>query len=114
MPQCDSSQTYTRAVWLLPSPADLPSLRTAGVSEVSRFSCTFKYSSIVWAGLGWAEVTCPCFRSGKNTTNFRGDLMPSFGTKLSMIFAKERGTVYVEKQAHRSADDRGIKAGGSG
>ena len=37
-PQCDSSQTYTRAVRPEPSPADLQRFR-AGVSEVSRFSC---------------------------------------------------------------------------
>ena len=39
MPRCDSSQTYTRAVQPEPSPADLLSVATAGVSEVSRFSC---------------------------------------------------------------------------
>jgi hypothetical protein len=39
MPLCDSSRTYTRAVWLLPSPADLRPGWAAGVSEVSRFSC---------------------------------------------------------------------------
>src|SRR5713226_7178499 len=39
MPLCDSSKTYTRAVRLLPSPADLLPGLTAGVSEVSRFSC---------------------------------------------------------------------------
>ena len=38
-PLCDSSQTYRRAVWLLPSPADLPSDLPTGASEVSRFSC---------------------------------------------------------------------------
>ena len=38
MPQCDPSQTYTRAVWPEPSPADLQRF-PAGVSEVSRFSC---------------------------------------------------------------------------
>src|SRR5712691_4345283 len=39
MPLCDSSKTYARAVWLLPSPADLLPGLAAGVSEVSRFSC---------------------------------------------------------------------------
>src|ERR1700728_4922898 len=39
MPLCDSSQTYARALWLWPSPADLRSGWTTGVSEVSRFSC---------------------------------------------------------------------------
>ena len=39
MPQCDSSQTYTRAVRPEPSPADLRLVSTADVSEVSRFSC---------------------------------------------------------------------------
>ena len=41
------------------------------------------------------------------------DLLPYFGTKLSMIFANERGRVYVEKQAHGSADDWGSEASGS-
>src|SRR5450759_3387939 len=39
MPLCDSSETCTRAVWLLPSPADLLPDWAAGASEVSRFSC---------------------------------------------------------------------------
>src|ERR1700687_3568955 len=38
MPQYDSSQTYTPAVWPEPSPADLRRF-PAGGSEVSRFSC---------------------------------------------------------------------------
>src|SRR5215831_4181137 len=47
MPQCDSSQTYTRAVRPEPSPADLSSIGTAGVSEVSRFSC-MKFLDVLW------------------------------------------------------------------
>jgi hypothetical protein len=39
MPRCDSSETYTRAVRPKPSPAVLQLTHTAGVSEVSRFSC---------------------------------------------------------------------------
>ena len=46
-PLCDSSQTYTRAVRPGPSPADLPSVLTAGVSEVSRFSC-MKFLDVPW------------------------------------------------------------------
>src|SRR5579864_6049090 len=42
------------------------------------------------------------------------DPIPSFGTKLSMIFAKERGRVYVEEQAHRGADDRCAEASRGG
>jgi hypothetical protein len=42
------------------------------------------------------------------------DLIPSFGTKLSMISAKERGSGYVEEQAHRGADHRGAETTGSG
>ena len=42
-----------------------------------------------------------------------GDLIPSFGTKLSMISAKERGSGYVEEQSHGSADDRGAETTGS-
>ena len=38
------------------------------------------------------------------------DLLPCFGTKLSMICAKERGRKYVEKQSHGGADDRGAEA----
>jgi CubicO group peptidase (beta-lactamase class C family) len=44
----------------------------------------------------------------------RIDLIPSFGTKLSMISAKERGSGYVEDQAHRGADHRGAETTGSG
>ena len=40
------------------------------------------------------------------------DLIPSFGTKLSMISSKERGRVYVEEQAHGGADDRGAQTVG--
>jgi hypothetical protein len=47
MPQCDSSVTYMRAVRPEPSPADLPSVGTAGVSEVSRFSC-MKFLDVPW------------------------------------------------------------------
>ena len=39
MPLSDSSATYTRAVWLSPSPAGLLSSFPTGVPEVSRFSC---------------------------------------------------------------------------
>src|SRR5215813_9698032 len=46
-PQCDSSQTYMRAVRPSPSPADLLSGWTAGVSEVSRFSC-MKFLGVLW------------------------------------------------------------------
>lgn len=42
------------------------------------------------------------------------DVLPSFRTKLSMISAKERGSGYVEEQAHRGADHRGAEATGSG
>jgi hypothetical protein len=42
------------------------------------------------------------------------DLIPSFRTKLSMIFAQERGRVYVEEQAHGSPDDRGAEASRGG
>src|SRR5215470_15863255 len=47
MPRCDSSQTYTPVVRLLPSPADLPLDWAAGVSEVSRFSCV-KCLGVFW------------------------------------------------------------------
>ena len=39
MPLCDSSETCTRAVWPEPSPAGLRLTSSAGISEVSRFSC---------------------------------------------------------------------------
>ena len=47
IPLCDSSQTCTWAVWLKPSPADLLPGWTAGVSEVSRFSC-MKFLGVLW------------------------------------------------------------------
>jgi hypothetical protein len=39
MPRCDSSETNMRAVRPKPSPAVLQLSLTAGISEVSRFSC---------------------------------------------------------------------------
>jgi hypothetical protein len=39
LPRCDSSGTYPRAVWPKPSPAVLQLTFSAGISEVSRFSC---------------------------------------------------------------------------
>jgi hypothetical protein len=47
IPLSDSSGTYTRAVWPEPSPTDLLSGCTAGVSEVSRFSCR-KFLGVFW------------------------------------------------------------------
>ena len=47
MPLCDSSETYSRAVRLSPSPADLLPGMAAGVSEVSRFSC-LKFLGVLW------------------------------------------------------------------
>jgi len=47
MPLSDSSQTYMRAVWPRPSPADLRLGLPAGVSEVSRFSC-MKFLGVLW------------------------------------------------------------------
>ena len=46
-PQCDSSQTYTRAVRPEPSPADLLPDWAPGISEVSRFSC-MKFLGVLW------------------------------------------------------------------
>src|SRR5215469_1426752 len=46
-PRSDSSETYMRAVRPKPSPADLRSVGTAGVSEVSRFSC-MKFLGVLW------------------------------------------------------------------
>jgi len=42
------------------------------------------------------------------------DLIPAFGTKLSMISAKGRGRRNVEEQSHGSADDWGTETAGSG
>ena len=47
MPRSDSSETYMRAVRPWPSPADLLSGWTAGVFEVSRFSC-MKFLGVLW------------------------------------------------------------------
>jgi len=55
MPRCDSSETNTRAVRPKPSPAVLQLILTAGISEVSRFSC-MKFLGVSgvfdYAGLG--------------------------------------------------------------
>jgi hypothetical protein len=47
MPQCDSSETCTRAVRPKPSPAVLRLTGTAGIPEVSRFSC-MKFLGVRW------------------------------------------------------------------
>src|SRR5271166_5321045 len=77
MPLCDSSGTYMRAVWLLPSPAGLLPGWTAGVSEVSRFSCMklLGVSGVFdYAGLGrnsrWRS--CPCCLPPISTTSASG------------------------------------------
>ena len=63
MPLCDSSGTYMRAVWLLPSPAGLLPGLTAGVREVSRFSC-MKFLGVSgvfdYAGLNKDSRYRPC------------------------------------------------------
>src|SRR5581483_2608963 len=41
------------------------------------------------------------------------DLIPSFGTKLSMISDERKGKRNVQEQAHGSADDRSAEATGS-
>jgi hypothetical protein len=92
------------------------------------FSCeTFLGTGIIFARDGASFLsdhpysrrnTIPARQSAKNELNSAGtltspfDLLPFFRTKLSMIFAKGRGREYVEKQAHRSADDWGAKASG--
>src|ERR1700747_3431620 len=47
MPRSDSSEAYMRAVRPKPSPADLLSVWTTGVFEVSRFSC-MKFLGVLW------------------------------------------------------------------
>jgi hypothetical protein len=47
MPLCDSSETCTRAVRPDPSPAVLRRTGTAGIPEVSRFSC-MKFLGVRW------------------------------------------------------------------
>src|SRR5450755_1873900 len=63
MPQCDSSETYTRAVWPEPSPAVLRLTFAAGISEVSRFSC-MKFLGVSgvfdYAGLNMDSRYRPC------------------------------------------------------
>src|SRR6266576_6763633 len=63
MPLSDSSGTYMRAVWLLPSPAGLLPHLTAGVREVSRFSC-LKFLGVSgvfdYAGLNQDSRYRPC------------------------------------------------------
>jgi hypothetical protein len=63
MPQCDSSVTYTRAVWPGPSPADLLADWAADVAEVSRFSC-MKFLGVPgvfdYAGLNEDSRYRPC------------------------------------------------------
>jgi hypothetical protein len=62
-PLCDSSETYTRAVWPEPSPAVLRLIFVAGISEVSRFSC-MKFLGVPgvfdYAGLNKDSRYRPC------------------------------------------------------
>src|SRR5882672_12141727 len=62
MPLCDSSGTYMRAVWPEPSPAGLRLPFSAGVSEVSRFSC-MKFLGVSgvfdYAGLSRTRAIAP-------------------------------------------------------
>jgi DNA-binding NarL/FixJ family response regulator len=58
------------------------------------------------------EYIDAAFSCGANA--FVTDLVPVFGTKLSMISAKERGSGYVEDQAHRGADYRSVETTGGG
>ena len=62
-PQCDSSETYMRAVWPKPSPAVLRLTFAAGISEVSRFSC-MKFLGVPgvfdYAGLNRDSRYRPC------------------------------------------------------
>src|SRR5215467_14033159 len=65
MPRCDSSETYMRAVRPSPSPTVLRSGWTAGVSEVSRFSCmkflgvpgVFDYAGL-YRNSRWRSCSC--------------------------------------------------------
>jgi hypothetical protein len=63
MPQCDSSETYTRAVWPEPSPAVLRLTFVAGIPEVYRFSC-MKFLGVPgvfdYAGLARDSRCRPC------------------------------------------------------
>src|SRR5713101_1577907 len=63
MPLSDSSQTYMRAVWPEPSPAVLRRTFSAGIFEVSRFSC-MKFLGVSgvfdYAGLSRNSRYRPC------------------------------------------------------
>ena len=63
MPRCDSSETNTRAVRPKPSPAVLRLTFSAGISEVSRFSC-MKFLGVSgvydYAGLNRDSRYRPC------------------------------------------------------
>src|SRR5216684_8501574 len=86
MPQCDSSETYTRAVWLLPSPADLLPDWAAGVSEVSRFSC-MKFLGVSgvfdYAGLNQRLAISPLFMLPSAHYNCVGVLIASFRSSIA-------------------------------
>ena len=72
------------------------------------------YLGIHVYGLASAAAGVMDFIWGDFDADHQPDLIPSFGTKLSMILANERGRVYVEKQAHGRADDPGSETTGGG
>lgn len=53
-------------------------------------------------------------RAGKTQFTCEGDLLPSFGTKVSMISDERKGKRHVEEQALGSRDDQSLEAAGGG
>ena len=58
------------------------------------------------------KLLMECLLETKADTIVEFDLIPSFGTKLSMISDEGKGKRNVEEQAHGSADDRSAEAVG--
>ena len=63
-------------------------------------------------GLFYASGTPSLFRSTSQQLRF--DLIPSLGTKLSMISDEGMGNRHVQEQAHGSGDDWGAETARSG
>jgi len=80
-------------------------------------------SLLTLAALILAVVALPTPAAAESTINCPAgtydmldwiDLIPSFGTRLSMISDEGKGKRYVEEQAHGGADDWGAETTGGG
>jgi DNA repair protein SbcC/Rad50 len=76
--------------------------------EVGKAGDLQGYKADVFPVIG-KEIPLVICSDNHDINMYAPDLIPSFGTKLSMISDEGKGKRYVEEQAHGSADDRGAE-----